>query len=51
VSQDARWESTNVEVLQSRGAGLFAAGGTGGEANLVATYGAEDVVFHVLVLE
>jgi carboxypeptidase family protein len=51
VSQDATWESTNAEVLQSRGAGVFAASATGGETSLVATYGSADVMFHVLVLE
>src|SRR4051794_24635691 len=35
VSQDATWESTNAQVLQSRGAGAFAASATGGETNLV----------------
>src|SRR5436190_7461124 len=50
VSREATWTTTNPAVLQSLGAGLFAAVSRG-EANLVAVYGLGSALFHVVVLE
>jgi hypothetical protein len=51
VSRDAKWASINPGLLQSLGGGVFTAGATRGETNLVATSNAGTAAFHVMVLE